>query len=649
MSALTVIYRLDNSLVGEETILRLLAKLSHRGADGQGIWTAKNVGLGHRLRWNTPESRYERLPLRDAESERVIISDARVDNREELIAQLDLRGKNAETLTDSEIILAAYQKWGEDCPAKILGDYVFAVWDEKRRKLFCARDPLGVKHFYYYYEPGKIFALASEIKALLELPEVPKTLNEELVSDLLTLNAGEKVETFYKHIKRLPATHALTVTPEAMRIFCYWEPDYDAELKLKSDAEYEEAFRELFSRAVKSRLRSNDKIGSSLSGGLDSSSVVCTASKILREEGKIPLRSFSMIFPQVAERDAAIDERKYMQSAIDHSGCAPTFVEVDRSSPMTELDKWFWYTDHPIGTPNLYMEWSIFKAARENDVKVVLSGTDGDTTVSYGYEDFYQFAKRGNWLRLYKEAAGLKKNFPKRMHSLKASIWKRGFKPVLEDYSKSFAKLLRLKNETGNSILLPKTSKNIPLNPNFAKRIDLEGRFFKLYTSNYPSPEYNRIEDHWRAVTNGGFGFILETFEKLSAAFNIEARYPFFDRKLIEFCIALPPGQKINNGWTRSILRRSMQGILPADVQWRKDKANLSANYKLGMLKYEFEKIEDAIFTNSAVLEEYLDMDAVRNSFRRYESNPLLRGEAETMTIVVAVHLSNWLRQAGFA
>ena len=647
MSAITAIFNLNKKPVEPSEVQVTLDCLKHRGDDNQGIWIEGNIGLGHRMRWVTPESLREELPMKSALSPMVITCDARIDNRDELIPQLSFSNRQPGEITDSEIILRAYEKWDEDCLSRLIGDFVFAIWNPKTKTLFCGRDPLGVKHFYYYHKPGELFVLASEIKAILALEQVPRELNETLIGDLLILHSGEKVETFYKNIKRLPVTHALKVTEDSFKIWQYWQPNFKAELKLKSDKDYEEAFREVFTEAVKCRLRSIHPVGASLSGGLDSSSIVGVASKILKEQGKSPLDTFSIVFPSVAKVDPRIDERRFMQSVIDLTGCNPHFIKADEFSPMVDIEKWFWHADHPIGTGNLYMSWSVCKAAQQNGVKVLLTGTDGDTTISHGYEDFLDFAKRGRWWRMYNEAKALKQNLPQSAHGLKKSLWHRGFKFLIEDLKfktrRTFGKkkgIIKKKNYT------PKLLTRLPINREFYKQVDLESRYWELSEQNY-SWDANRIENHWNSITCGTYAFILETFEKCSAAHGIEERHPFFDRRVVEFCISVPPGQKMNNGWTRSILRRSMNGIIPVDVQWRKDKANLSTNFRLGALKYEHERMKDVIYNYTHLLEKYFDMKALTESFVKYENDPMVGGHIDMM-MVIAVQLSGWLQQNNF-
>jgi asparagine synthase (glutamine-hydrolysing) len=334
-----------------------------------------------------------------------------------------------------------------------------------------------------------------------------------------------------------------------------------------------------------------------------------------------------------------------MRSVIEHTGCNAHFIKADEFSPMIDMEKWFWHADHPIGTPNLYMSWSVCKAAESQGVKVLLTGTDGDATISHGYEDFFEFARRGRWLTMYNEAKALKANHPVGANGLRKSLWNRGFQQVWEEIkykanhhtgrSQNFAK----KRKYRNAIL-----RRMPINDEFFHREDLERRFGELFDRHY-SYDVNRIENHWNGLISGTYAFILETFEKCSAAFGVEERHPFFDRRLVEFCIALPPGQKLNKGWTRSILRRSLTGVIPPDVQWRKGKSNLGAHSRLGSISYERDRINETLYQHSHVLEAYLDVAALTDAVNKYVANPM-GGRKYDMMMIIAVQLSAWLRQS---
>lgn len=644
MSAIAAIVRLDGHPVETSLIETVLDRLSHRGDDGRGSWSGGNAGLGHQMRWTTPESLKEKLPRREAAAGAVITFDGRIDNREDLLRTLGSNGVAADELPDSEIVLRAYEKWGRECPAHLIGDFVFAIWNERDKTLFAARDPLGVKHFYYFHQPGKLFALASEVKALLAVDGIPQELDEVRLGDYLVANSEDKEGTFYKGIYRLPPTHALLLDGSNFRIWEYWKPS-DEELRLKKDSDYHEMFREKFTDAVAARLRSAFPVGSMLSGGLDSSSIVCVGSKFLKENGGPPLHAFSAIFPSVAELDSRIDERRFMQSVIEATGCSAHMITADNESPFADIDKVLWHTDHPVGAP-MYLDWQIFKAAKSAGVRVVLSGFDGDSTVSHGYEDLARLARRGRYYRLLRDSIGLKRNMPRRNHTLKKLVWRNGILRSLPPWTFQAWRKVRGRDSSdhASSVIFPLHVESV--RSEFRKAHDLEGRIEQLREKNYPEG-LSSIGYHWRALTNGYFCEVLENLEKASAAFEIEPRFPFFDRRLIEFCIALPPGQRIFGGWTRSIFRHAMAGSVPDDVVWRTDKSNIGASVKVNMLKYGSDQLESLFGPRSSRLAEYLDLRSLTSAYDRYRRDPMGR-ESEALLLLTTVYLSNWLSQSGF-
>ena len=221
MSGIIGIYCLDGRPIDPMVLERMGESIAHRGQDGAGMWNSGPVGLGHRMRWTTPESLHEQLPLVNKTGNLILTADARIDNRDELIAALDLTGHPGREMSDSALILSAYEQWGECCPEKLLGDFAFAIWDGRKRRLFLARDHFGVKPFYYY-RSDRLFVFASEIKALFNIPEVPRQLNEARVSHYLTPMMEDKTVTFYREIFRLPAHHTMTVSREGAKVRPYW-------------------------------------------------------------------------------------------------------------------------------------------------------------------------------------------------------------------------------------------------------------------------------------------------------------------------------------------------------------------------------------------------------------------------------------------
>ena len=216
MSAVAGLYRTDGRPVNRHEVDRMVLALAHRGPDGTGAWSGGPVALAHGALWTTPESRGEPQPLASAACN-VIVADARLDNRRDLLAALGLSGSAAGEIGDSELILRAYERWGEACATKLIGDFAFAIWDSQNQSLFCARDHVGVKPFYYH-QSSSAFLFASEIKALLTSPIVPYRLNPSRVADYLVGLFDDQAITFYRDVYRLPAGHTLTVTRSGTRI-----------------------------------------------------------------------------------------------------------------------------------------------------------------------------------------------------------------------------------------------------------------------------------------------------------------------------------------------------------------------------------------------------------------------------------------------
>src|SRR5881296_3903808 len=233
VSGIAGLWRLDGRPGEPAELDGMLARLAHRGPDGTGAWREGRVALGHGMLHTTPESLREQQPLVGTRGDLVLVADARVDNRAELCSLLPAPSD----ATDAELILAAYERWGEACPEHLLGDFAFAIWDGRTQRLFCARDHFGVKPFYYHHRPGRLFALASEIKGLLVLPDVPRRLNETRVADYLVPLLEDKEITFYEEIVRLPPAHHMTVSRDGVRIERYWALDPSREIRMKSDAQ----------------------------------------------------------------------------------------------------------------------------------------------------------------------------------------------------------------------------------------------------------------------------------------------------------------------------------------------------------------------------------------------------------------------------
>lgn len=672
MSGIVGIVSLNHHAVSATDLTCMLEVLAHRGPDGCQNWVRGEVGLGHRMLWTTPESLLETLPLVSPAGDLVLTADARIDNREALFEELEFGDRPLEKISDSEFILAAYQKWGIDCPQHLLGAFAFALWDASQQWLFCARDHLGVKPFYYYHQVHQAFVFASEIKALLALPQVPRTLNEVRLGDYIALMMNDKTLTSYQDVLRLPAAHSLLLTDSEVKTWSYWSLNPHYELKLDSDEAYAETFRQLFTEAVRCRLRSSFPLGSHLSGGLDSSSITCVARQLLTESEGASLHTFSNIFDAVTE----CDERSYINAVLEQGGLTPHYVQADQFGPLSDTAAIWNYEDEALLGPSHSYPWHLNQATQQAGVRVVLDGLDGDTTISHGFVRLAELARQGSWNTFCTEVEGLAKNFGNSPRSL----LKRYGYPTLQAWGVTWQWLplvnairiiharlglsrKRLWMECGFQPWASHLKQHLPwhtpkinaaqtnpekviypnmVNPSFAAKIDLERRI--LDCEQPVASSLTAREEHWRALTHGILSFVLEQLDRCAAAFSLEMRHPFMDKRLIEFCLSLPAEQKLNQGWSRMILRRALTDILPAEVQWRGGKANMTPNFLHGLLVRDRQQLDDVIANQLEPLEPYVNLNVLQASYQRLISGRKTKNE-DNMTVWRAVILTLWLQR----
>jgi len=666
MSAIAGIYYLDGRPVEPTDLKRMTDILAHRGSDGIGSWCASSIGFGHRMLHTTPESLNEKLPLINHAGDVVITADARIDNRNELIEALNLCDRPYDQITDSHLILTAYEKWHESCPEKLTGDFAFVIWDGQKQQLFCARDHIGVKPFYYYYKPGRFFACASEIKALLCLPEVPCQLNEVRIADHLVSMFEDKVITYYQDILRLPPAHTLIIRDQKLQLQSYWALDPTYELRLASDDAYVEAFRDLFFEAVRCRLRSAFPVGSTLSGGLDSSSVTCVARELLVQENNRSLHTFSFIFDKVTE----CDERPFIDAVLAKGGYIPHFMAGDQLSPLIDAERAFWHLEGASIGAAMYFPWFLCHTAQQVGTRIFLTGFDGDTVVSHGFAYLTELASTGQWPGFFMEAEALAEHFDFTVHDVLRTYglpslqklaqrrqWAAFIHGVGEISRHSHLSRLHLLLNHGMKPFIPKSARrvwrrfrgrvetppkmNVIINREFAQRLNLRERLRRLNRLRSGAPATLR-EQHWRDLTTGTLPLNLELYDQTAAAFGVEVRHPFVDKRLVEFCLALPPNQKLRQGWTRWILHQAMASILPEPVRLRRNKTSMGPNFVHGLLTFERETLDEIFLTNSSRIEKYVEIERLRKAYQRLLSEEDGADKA-IVDIWGAVTLARWL------
>jgi len=397
-------FSLRNEPVNDSRVQPMIDRLAHRGSDRVSTWHSERIAFAQCCRWTTSESSQVDLPLHCSESDLTLVADARIDNRDDLIRLLEDERYVDNSISDEELILLAYRRWGSVAPAKLLGDFSFAIWDEREKHLFCARDFAGVRPFYFAHLPGKLFAFGSEIKALLTENEIPADINDERVADFLTHITFDHSYTFYKHIERLPAGHSLIVNENGLSFERYFTYDPSCELHLSSDDAYAESFKEILTEAVKVRLRSRGSVATTLSGGLDSSSIAAVAARLSESGVDQPIHTFSAVFDAVPE----CDERAYINVLLNSIDVTSHFFPGDQHHPIAALNEMLFYQDEPFTAPNAAMLWQLYGEIGNAGFGVLLSGHGGDEAVSQGFGYLSELALARRWLGLYRELKPLK-------------------------------------------------------------------------------------------------------------------------------------------------------------------------------------------------------------------------------------------------
>jgi asparagine synthase (glutamine-hydrolysing) len=525
---------------------------------------------------------------------------------------------------------------------------------------------MGVKPLAYY-RTNDVFAFASEMKALFCVPGVPRVIDEVQAAMLLEESLDDAERTLFQGVLRPPAGHSLTVAKGRTRLWRYWAPDAAREIRLSSDEEYAQQFRDVFSEAVRCRLRTQQPIGTALSGGLDSSSITCMARDLLRLSSGPALHSFSAIFPSLPpEWLRVVDERRFMNEVILAGGIEPHFVRVDNVSPLHEVDRMMWHFDQASIAYNMYMHWALFGAAQSAGCRVFLDGLDGDTTVCHGMGLLDDMLAAGCWDAFAQEVKALAHRAggtPRRLlhrHAFahlaqlaRTGEWKRWAKGVGQ-LRKHFH--LSLWQCARSSLLSPLVlqpartalrQRGHPLTHWTASRlVEHVRRQQRAHdTTDREVTASSSRHEHARSFLRPIHQHALELVDKAAAPFALEPRYPFFDRRLIEFCVALPMEQRLSRGWTRAILRRAMTDVLPREVQWRPGKQDLSPNFQLGLLGRDRALVDSAVLGGASAVRRIADVTALRRAYRRSVTRALgtLGPSSDEAALYRAAVLDGWL------
>ncbi|BDZ69015.1 asparagine synthase (glutamine-hydrolyzing) [Methanobacterium ferruginis] len=621
MSGITGIFRRDGKDVDPADIKKMNDKISHRGLDGSRIWCEGPVAFGHQMLHTTIESLQETLPFEDKESGLVITADARIDNRKELAPKLGIEDK--QHVSDSYFILKAYEKWGEKCPEELLGDFAFAIWDKNKENMFCARDHMGVKPFYYYLSDD-LFVFGTEIKTILAIPNIPYKLDEMKLAFFLHIfdEIEDKELTFFKDILRLIPAHTLSINQHHNKFRKYWTLDPDSNIIMESEEDYITEFRKIFSEAIKCRMRSSFPIGFDLSGGLDSSSIVCMAKKNnINDSHYDDLKTFSYVFNDFPDSD----ERFYIERVVDTGGIQAYTFFADEISPLDGVDNTLDYLDQPHFNPFLPLIQKSIEEMSKQGIRNILSGAGGDMVIYAGKNYFLELVIKFQWFRLIKEikkwSGVMGYSAPKMFLGITLQL-------IPAILKKNFKKMLC---HLDWSVACPTSYLNIA----FAKKQKI--KHFKNLKN------INKVkEHHYHLINLSNSQRYLEVVDITSASFYIEPRYPYYDKRLIEFCYSIPTEMKFNV-WNRYIQRIAMDNILPFEIQWRVDKGNFKEFFTKNFLLFEEDRL-DMMIANNEIIRDYIDFDRLKMIYRNYKYNKRV-AYADIYFLWLSLMLFIWFRK----
>jgi asparagine synthase (glutamine-hydrolysing) len=566
----------------------------HRGPDGDGHWINEigNVGFGHRRLSIIDLSNHASQPMHFGNGRFTITFNGEIYNYLELRQDLLQKGVTFYSNSDTEVLLALYAKKGADCLEYLDGMFAFAIWDELEKVLFCARDRFGEKPFHYAFTNDEKFVFGSEIKQLFEVG-ISRKVNHKILYNFfqnphVLHDPRNPEETFYQEVNRLEPAHYMIVTPDLNVVKKrYWDLNMDSENKEISLQDAADKFYELMLQSVKLRLRSDVPVGSSLSGGLDSSTIVCLIDKLNYNQA-IRQKTFSARFNNF-ERD----EGKFMQLVIDSTNVEPHFTFPDEQRFVSDFKKVCWHQEEPFSGPSVFAQWEVMKLAKQKNVTVLLDGQGADESLA-GYHYFfhtYLNELKRNQSSLYESELNAYRIRHNPNYGLDQPIpWseEQSLKDKLKDLIRPIYRTFRpIKQEAPSGHV-----------PDF-----LSKEFTSQFESVEKLPEHTGGLKEQLYVNNCVIGLnnLLRFADRNSMAFSREMRLPFLSHELVEFLFSLPNEYKIHDGWTKYVMRKAFDPILPNEITWRVDKIGYEPPQSRWM---ENKEIKDLIESSIVDLEK---------------------------------------------
>jgi asparagine synthase (glutamine-hydrolysing) len=599
-----------------ETVARMRDVLAHRGPDGAGLFADEGVALGSQRLAVIDLSEAAMQPFATDDGTLQLVHNGEIYNYRELRAELETKGHRFRTAADTEVVLAAYREWGERCVERFNGMWAFAVWDAPRRRLFCSRDRFGVKPLYYRADAGR-FVFASELKAFCA-DSSARSPNLRMIRAYLEQGYLDHTdETLFDGVAALPPAHSLTFDDRGVQLTRYWR----LERGDPPTGDAEEAFRELFMDAVRVRLRSDVRVGTALSGGLDSSAIAGVVGKLLRDEKEAAAaagprqQTFTVYF-----EETDCDERPFAEAVAERAGAEPHWITFSADDLVETLPSIVYAQDEPFGSTSVAAQWYLMREARRSGVKVMLDGQGGDEVLA-GYS-VYRGARLADLLaagrirELHTELAAFRRIQGVGIAATGAAV-ARPFLPAALKW--------RLRGRaTGARALLGARLRDVPYDEHWG---------YSPYRDRLRSTMHHVLAHH-------GLPELLHYADRNSMAHSLEARLPFLDYRLVECLFSLPPEQLISAGRTKIVLRRALRDLLPESVARRDDKLGFPTAEPRWFRGALGDLAADVFASRSFSERGFVDAAAARRRLERHRGGELNAG----FELWRALNLELWAR-----
>lgn len=602
MSGIVGIIHFDGAPVEPGLVEKMTSAMSYRGPDGINHWLNGSVALGQCMLHTTPESLEETQPLTNEDQSLVLVMDGRVDNWEELRRELLSHRAVLRDRSDAELVLRAYQVWGQGCLTHIDGDFALAIWDAKQQIAFCARDRMAHKPFHYHWD-GKTFAFASELHPLLALPWVKQEPNEAILAELLAGEWLSSDETLWRGIMRLMAAHRLVVQSRGIQTELYWEPDLWATLPFCKEEDYIEYYREVLFDSVRRLSRSHRPVAIDVSGGLDSSAVFCVADHLQRKDRLLApdIDGQTLAF---TEADGAACELAYARAVGEHTGRQIHEIPPARM-PLSWFDERARVNREFPGYPNSATFSGLWRQAVARGSRVTLTGESADFWL-YGSRAYYaeELAQR-QWsivldcFRADMAAFGT----PQAM----AWLIRQGLYPLLP------RQLRRLVRNIRDSA---KPATAYWLSPHIQETL-------KLSRSRVLPPDGHAVRcfGQKRLLEFLSYAFVAqinESDERLSAQTGIEIRDPYSDRRFVQYAFSTPSRLRLRGDRAKYIHVRALQDLLPKMIIERKINAEFSSVFRT-----QLDKMQDTLTeTLPGERADWVSPEGMARLFEVFRSDP---------------------------